>query len=236
MEDQWKLNKKQLPLYLVMLLLHGLNINTYYSIIIVIGCTLMINKDTQTQRSSTYFFLLTLYKALKVLFQQRRTWTSIFFFHCLDSKKRTFRARHAKIINNNFFNVFNQDAGFFFLAIWFIPQIPKPTSDWEWHKTSRSRVHPVKIHLIILHVPTFWWVCPRNAWGQDHWIYRDKWCVLKVRQDIWSLSYFKIHDVILVNFRSDATSKTVPKYIPQPYGRAGSDRRKEELPSLSQFV
>ena len=74
----------------------------------------MINKDTQTQRSSTYFFLLTLYKALKVLFQQRRTRTSIFFFHCLDSKKRTFKARHVKIINNNFFNVFNQDAGFFF--------------------------------------------------------------------------------------------------------------------------
>ena len=114
----------------------------------------MINKDTQTQRSSTYFFLLTQYKALKVLFQQRRKWTSIFFFHCLDSKKRTFRARPVKIINNNFFNVFNQDAGFF-LAVWFIPQIPKPTSDWEWHKTSRSRVHPVKTRLIILHVPTF---------------------------------------------------------------------------------
>ena len=114
----------------------------------------MINKDTQTQSSSTYCSLLTQYIALKVLFQQRRTWTSIFFFHCLDSKKRTFRARHVKIINNNFFNVFNQDAGFF-LAIWFIPQMPKPTSDWEWHKTSRSRVHPVKTRLIILHVPTF---------------------------------------------------------------------------------
>ena len=46
---------------------------TYYSIIIVISCTLMINKVTQTQSSSTYFFLLTLCKALKVLFQQRRT-------------------------------------------------------------------------------------------------------------------------------------------------------------------
>ena len=75
-----------------MLLLHGLSINSYYSIIIVISCTLMINKVTQTQRSSMYFFLLTLYKALKVLFQQRRTRTSIFFFHCLDSEKRTFRA------------------------------------------------------------------------------------------------------------------------------------------------
>ena len=37
------------------LLLHGLSINTYYSIIIVISCTLMINKDTQTQCSSMYF-------------------------------------------------------------------------------------------------------------------------------------------------------------------------------------
>ena len=86
------MNKKQLPLYLVMLLLHGLSINTYYSIIIVKSCTLMINKVTQTRCSSTYFFLLTQYTALKVLFQQRRTWTSIFFFHCLDSEKRTFRA------------------------------------------------------------------------------------------------------------------------------------------------
>ena len=47
---------------------------------------------------------------------------------------------------------------------------------------------------------------------------------------------FQIHDVILVNFRSDATLKTVPKYIRQPYGCAGSDRRKEELPSISQVV
>ena len=60
--------------------------------------------------------------------------------------------------------------------------------------------------------------------------------MLKVRQDLGSLSYFKIHVVILVNFRSDATSKTVPKYIPQPYGCAGSDRRTEELPSISQVV
>ena len=43
----------------------------------------------------------------------------------------------------------------FFLLVWFMPEIPEQTSDWEWHKTSRSRVHPVKIHLIILHVPTF---------------------------------------------------------------------------------
>ena len=60
--------------------------------------------------------------------------------------------------------------------------------------------------------------------------------MLKVRQDLGSLSYFKIHVVILVNFRSDATSKTVPKYIRQPYGCAGSDRRTEELPSISQVV
>ena len=43
----------------------------------------------------------------------------------------------------------------FFWLVWFIPEIPEQTSDWEWHKTSRSRVHHVKIHLIILHVPTF---------------------------------------------------------------------------------
>ena len=79
-------------------------------------------------------------------------------------------------------------------------------------------------------------ICPRSAWGQDHWIDRDKRCVLKVRQDIWSLSYFKIHYVILVNFRSDATSKTVPKCIRSPYGCARSDRRTEELPSISQVV
>ena len=60
---------------------------------------------------NVFFFLLTQYTALKVLFQQRRTRTSIFFFHCLDSEKGTFRARHVKMINNIFFNVFNQDAG-----------------------------------------------------------------------------------------------------------------------------
>ena len=230
------MNKKQLPLYLVMLLLHGLSINTYYSIIIVIGCTLMINKDTQTQRSSTYFFLLTLYKALKVLFQQRRTRTSIFFFHCLDSKKRTFKARHVKIINNNFFNVFNQDAGFFF---WLFGSshkyLNRPLIGNDTRRHDQEFILSRFTWLFYMFL-VFWWVCPRNAWGQDRWIYRDKWCVLKVRQDLWSLSYFKIHDVILVNFRSDATSKTVPKYIRQPYGCVRSDRRTEELPSISQFV
>ena len=49
---------------------------------------------------------------------------------------------------------FNQDAGVL-LLVWFMPEIHEQTSDWEWHKTSRSRVHHVKIHLIILHVPSF---------------------------------------------------------------------------------
>ena len=78
-----------------------------------------------------------------------------FFFHSLDSERRTFRARHVKMINNNFLTCSTKML-VFLLAIWFIPQIPKPTSDWEWHKTSRSRVHPVKTRLIILHVPTFY--------------------------------------------------------------------------------
>ena len=97
-----------------MTFLHGLSINTDYSIIIVISCTWMINKVTQTRCSSMYFFLLTQYTTLEVLFQQRRTWTCIFFFYCLTSEKRTLRARHIKMMNNNFFNVFNQDAGVFF--------------------------------------------------------------------------------------------------------------------------
>ena len=206
------------------LLLHGLSINTYYSSIIVISCTLVINKVPQTRCSSMYFFLLTQCTALKVLFQQLWTWTSIFSFYCLDSEK-TFRARQPRW-------------WCFFWLVWFIPEIPEQTSDWEWHKTSRSRVHHAKIHLIILHLPTFFmgfflWVSPRNAWGQDRWIDRDKWCVLKVRQYIWSLSYFKIHVVVLVHFRSDATSKTVPECIRQPYAR--SDRRTKKLPSISQF-
>ena len=114
----------------------------------------MINKVTQTQCSSMYFFLLTQYTALKVLFQQRRTRTSIFFFHCLDSEKRTLRARHVKMINSNFLTCSTKMMGFFWI-VWYVPEIPEQTSDWEWHKTSRSRVHHVKIHLIILHVPTF---------------------------------------------------------------------------------
>ena len=87
----WKINKSWTK-NSCHFILNGLSINTYYSIIIVISCTLMINKVTQTRCSSMYFFLLTQYTALKVLFQQRRTRTSIFFFHCLDSEKRTFRA------------------------------------------------------------------------------------------------------------------------------------------------
>ena len=48
----------------------------------------MINKVTQTQSSSTYFFLLTQYTALKILFQQRRTRTSIFFLPLLGFRVR----------------------------------------------------------------------------------------------------------------------------------------------------
>ena len=43
----------------------------------------------------------------------------------------------------------------FFLVAAFIPEIPEQTSGLEWHKTSRSRVHRAKIHLIILHLTTF---------------------------------------------------------------------------------
>ena len=150
-----------------------------------------------------------------VLFQQRGTWTSIFFFHCLDSAKRTLGAWHVHGSSQKYLNR---------------PLIGNGTRrhDQEFIMSRFTWL----FYMFLL----FRWVSPRNAWGQDHWIYRDKWCLLKVRQYIWSLSYFKIHDVILVNFRSDATSKTVPKYIRQPYGCAGSDRRTEELPSLNQFV
>ena len=75
----------------------------------------MMNKVTQTRCSSTYFFLLTQYRALKLFyFSNVERELLFFFFHCLYSEKRTFRARHVKMINNNFFNVFNQDAGVFF--------------------------------------------------------------------------------------------------------------------------
>ena len=77
-----------------------------------------------------------------------------FFLHSLDSEKRTLRARHVKMINSNFLTCSTKMMGFFWI-VWFVPEIPEQTSDWEWHKTSRSRVHHVKIHLIILHVPTF---------------------------------------------------------------------------------
>ena len=63
---------------------------------------------------NAYFFLLTQYTALKVLFQQRRTWTSIFSSTARIRRRGPLRARHVKMINNNFFNVFNQDAGVFF--------------------------------------------------------------------------------------------------------------------------
>ena len=63
---------------------------------------------------NAYFFLLTQYTASKVLFQQRRTWTSIFSSTARIWRRGPLRARHVKMINNNFFNVFNQDAGVFF--------------------------------------------------------------------------------------------------------------------------
>ena len=94
---------------------------------------------------NAYFFLLTQYTALKVLFQQRRTRTSIFFFYRLDSAGEE-DPRGASCSTKMLV---------FFLLVWFMPEIHEQTSDWEWHKTSRSRVHHVKIHLIILHVPTF---------------------------------------------------------------------------------
>ena len=92
------------------LLLHGLSINTYYSIIIVISCTLMINKVIQTQCSSMYFFLLTYYTALKVLFQQRRTRSSIFFLPLLGFQRREPLGRVISRWSTTI-NVFNQDAG-----------------------------------------------------------------------------------------------------------------------------
>ena len=60
------------------------------------------------------FFLLMQYTALKVYFSNVERELLFFSFHCLDSEKRIFRARHVKMINNNFFSVFNQDAGVFF--------------------------------------------------------------------------------------------------------------------------
>ena len=149
-----KVEQKAVSLYLVRLLLHGLSINTYYSIIIVISCTLMINKVTRTQRSSMYFFLLTQYTALKVLFQQRRTWTSIFSSIPWIRRRGPLGCVMSRWSTRIFLTCSTKMLVFFWL-VWFISQIPKPTSDWEWHKTSRSRVHHFKIHRIILHVPTF---------------------------------------------------------------------------------
>ena len=68
-----------------------------------------------------------------------------FFFYCLDSAGEE-DPRGASCSTKMLV---------FFWIVWFMPEIPEQTSDWEWHKTSRSRVHHVKIHLIILHFPTF---------------------------------------------------------------------------------
>ena len=175
---------------------------------------------------NAYFFLLTQYTALKVLFQQRRTRTSIFFFYCLDSAgEEDPRGASCSTKMLVFFCYFGSCQKY----------LNRPLIGNGTRRHDQEFIMSRFTWLFYMFL-LFRWVSPRNAWGQDHWIYRDKWCVLKVRQDIWSLSYFKIHDVILVNFRSDATSKTVPKYIRQPYGCARSDRREEELPSISQFV
>ena len=173
----WKINKSWTK-NSCHFILNGLSINTYYSIIIVISCTLMINKVTQTRCSSMYFFLLTQYRALKVLFQQRRTRTSIFFFHCLDSEKRTFRAcvisRWSTTI---FFNVFNQDAG----VCWKLRSphkyLNRPLIGNDTRRYDEEFILSRFTWLFYMFL-LFLWVSPRNAWGQDHWIDRDKWCVL----------------------------------------------------------
>ena len=74
----------------------------------------MINKVIQTRCSSIYFFPTNAVYSLKSFISATSNANFYFFFNCLDSEKRTFRARHVKMINNNFFNVFNQDAGGFF--------------------------------------------------------------------------------------------------------------------------
>ena len=51
----WKINKSWTK-NSCHFILNGLSINTYYSIIIVISCTLMINKVTQTPSSSMHIF------------------------------------------------------------------------------------------------------------------------------------------------------------------------------------
>ena len=90
------------------------------------------------------FFPTNAVQSLKtVLFQQRRTRTSIFSFYRLDSAgEEDPRGASCSTKMLVFFCQFG-------------PEIHEQTSDWEWHKTSRSRVHHVKIHLIILHVPSF---------------------------------------------------------------------------------
>ena len=106
----------------------------------------MINKVTQTRCSSMYFFLLTQYTALKSFISATSNANFYFFSSTawIRPEKRTLGVRHVQ-----------PRCWSFFLLVWFMPEIPEQTSDWEWHKTSRSRVHHVKIHLIILHVPTF---------------------------------------------------------------------------------
>ena len=78
------MNKNQSPLYVVSLLLHGLSINTYYSIIIVISCTLMINKVTQTHRSSMYFFPTDAIYSLKSFISAKSNVNFYFFLPLLE--------------------------------------------------------------------------------------------------------------------------------------------------------
>ena len=75
-----------------------------------------------------------------------------FFFHSLDSEKRTFRARHVKMINNNFLTCSTKT------LVFFLASLVHPRNTWTdlWFgMTQQSRIHHAKIHLIILHLPTF---------------------------------------------------------------------------------
>ena len=122
----------------------------------------MINKVTQTQCSSMYFFPTNAVYSLKSFISATSNANFYFFLPLPGFGEEDPKGASCQDDQQQFFNVFNQDAGVFWL-VWFIPQTPEQTSDWEWHKTSRSRVHHVKIHLVTLHVPTFSMGFSRNA-------------------------------------------------------------------------
>ena len=65
------------------LLLPGLSINTHYSIIIVMSCTLMINKVTQTRCSLKYFFPTNAVYSLKSFISATSNANFYFFFSLL---------------------------------------------------------------------------------------------------------------------------------------------------------